>query len=78
MVTLKYLSNLWRTLKMALINCGINLDLNWSGKCVIVASNVLNQSTTFLISDAKLYVPVVTFTTQDNAKLLEKLKSGFN
>ena len=29
-VVLKYLSNFWRTLKMPLINCEINLDLNWS------------------------------------------------
>ena len=31
----------------------------------------------FLITDTKLYVPVITLSTQDNAKLLEKLKSGF-
>ena len=31
MVLLKYLiSNFWRTLEMPLINCEINLDLNWS------------------------------------------------
>ena len=29
-VPLKYLSNFWRTLEMALINCDINLDLNRS------------------------------------------------
>ena len=29
------------------------------------------------IADTKLYVPVVTLSTQDNAKLLEQLKSGF-
>ena len=31
----------------------------------------------FAITDTKLYVPVVTLSTQDNAKLLEQLKSGF-
>ena len=31
----------------------------------------------FKISDAKLYVSVVTLSTQDNAKLLQQLKSGF-
>ena len=31
----------------------------------------------FLITDTKLYVPVITLSTQDNAKLLKKLKSGF-
>ena len=30
-----------------------------------------------MITDTKLYVPVGTLSTQDNAKLLEQLKSGF-
>ena len=29
MVSLKYLSNFWKTIEMPLINCEINLDLNW-------------------------------------------------
>ena len=62
---------------MPLINCEINLDLNWSKKCVIVATTVEDQGATFLITDTKLYVPVVTLSTYDNAKLLEQLKSGF-
>ena len=32
---------------------------------------------TFFITDAKLYVPVGTLSAQDNAKLLQQLKSGF-
>ena len=47
MVPLKYISNLWRTLEVPLINCEINLDLNWFEKCVIVATNVATQATTF-------------------------------
>ena len=35
MVPLKYLSNFWRTHKMPLINCEINLILTWSKKCVL-------------------------------------------
>ena len=31
--SLEYLSNFWRTIEMPLINCEINLDLNWSKKC---------------------------------------------
>ena len=42
-----------------------------------MATNVAVQATTFSITDAKLYVPVVTLSNQDNAKLLEQLKSGF-
>ena len=36
MVSLKCLSNFWRTLKMSLINCEVDLILNWSADCVII------------------------------------------
>ena len=77
MVPLKYLGNFWRTLEMLLINCKINLILAWSADCVILNTNVSNQGPTFEITETKLYVPVVTLSTQDNAKLLPQLKSGF-
>ena len=76
-VPLKCLSNFWRTLEVPLINCEVNLILTWSANCVIVSTDVANQIVTFAIIDTKLYVPVVTLSTQDNAKLLEQLKSGF-
>ena len=44
--------------------------------CVIVATAAANQAATFSITDTKLYVLVVTLSTQNNAKLLKKLKSG--
>ena len=68
MVPLKYLSNFWRTLEMPLINCEVELIIN---------TNVANQNPTFTITETNLYVPVVTLSTQDNAKLLPQLKSGF-
>ena len=74
MVPLKYLSNLWRTLEMPLINCEANLVLTWSSTCVITVSN---SAGTFAITDTKLYVPVVTLSTQENTKFLQQLKSGF-
>ena len=77
MVPLKSLSNFWRTLEMHLINCTINLILTWSAHSVIVSTNVANQNATFAITDTKLYFPVVTLSKQDNAKLLQQLKSGF-
>ena len=77
MVPLKYLSNFWRTLEMPLINCEVNLILTWSANCVIIYTNVANQNPTFEITETKLYVPVVTLSAQDNAKLLIQLKSGF-
>ena len=74
MVPLKYLSSFWRTLEMLLINCKINLILTWSSTCVITDSTGVGK---FAITDTKLYVPIVTLSTQDNSKLLQQLKSGF-
>ena len=76
-VPLKYLSNFWRTLEMPLINCEVNLILTWSSTCVLITTNIPNQNATFAITDTKLYVPVVTLSTQENTKFLQQLKSGF-
>ena len=72
-VPLKYLSKFLRTLEIP----SIKLNLTWSGNCVIVSSNDANQIATFAITDTKLYVPVVTLSTKDNAKLLEQVESSF-
>ena len=74
MVPLKYLSNFWRTLEMPLINCEVNLILTWTSTCVITN---YNGAGTFAITDTKLYVLVVTLSTQENTKFLQQLKSGF-
>ena len=37
---LTYLSNFWRTLKMSLINCEINIILTWSANCVMSSAAV--------------------------------------
>ena len=66
--------NFWRTLEIPLINCEVNLILTWSSTCVITNSTGIGR---FAITDKKLYVPVVTLLTQDNAKLLQQLKYGF-
>ena len=42
-----------------------------------MATDVAAQGTTFLITDTKLYVPVVALSTEDNTKLLNQLKAGF-
>ena len=39
MVPLKYLNNFWRTLEMALINCEIELILDWWANFVIISTN---------------------------------------
>ena len=48
--------------------------LTWSSTYVITNSTGEGK---FEITDTKLYVPAVTLSTQDNAKLLQELKSGF-
>ena len=58
---------------MPITNCEINLILTWSYKCVLSNDT---KATTFAITDTKLYVLLVTFSTKDNAKLLQQLKSG--
>ena len=74
-VSLKYLCSFWKTPETALISWEINLSLNWSAHGVIKSSAV-DQATKFTITDTKRYVPVVTLSTDDNAKLLDQLKSG--
>ena len=62
---------------MYLFNCEVNLILTWSANYVIVYNDVANEGATFAKTATKLYVPLVTSSTQDNAKLLQQLKSGF-
>ena len=62
---------------MPLISCDINIILTCSADCVIIYTNVANQNLTFKITETKFYVPVVTLSTKDNAKLLTQLKEQF-
>ena len=48
--------------------------MTWSSTCVITESNGAGA---FEITDTKLYVPVVTLSTQESPKFLQQLKSGF-
>ena len=59
---------------MPLVNCKVSHFLTWSSTCVITNSTGAGK---FAIADTKLYVPAVTLSTQDNAKLLQQLKFGF-
>ena len=42
-VPLKYLSNFWKTFKMPLINCEVELLVDWSENCVVISTNIANQ-----------------------------------
>ena len=66
-----------RTPEMSLIICKLNLILTCCGSCDISSGNAANQATTCAITHTNLYVLVITLSTQDNAKLLQQLKSGF-
>ena len=79
-VPLKYLSNFWRSLQMSLINCRVELSLTWIKNCVLTTAAIganANASATFKIADAKLYVPVITLSAENNARLAEQLDKGF-
>ena len=56
------------------MNLKVELWLRWYENCIL--SNVAGNST-FKITDAKLYVPIVTLSTEDNAKLSKSLTEGF-
>ena len=69
---------------MTLINCKVELSLRWIEDCVLTsaavdsnANNTGADSATFKITDAKLYVPIVTLSAEDNAKLSKLLDQGF-
>ena len=42
-----------------------------------MSSAAENQAATSKITDTKCHVPIVTLSTQDNAKLLQQLESDF-
>ena len=69
---------------MPFINCKIELSLKWIENCVLTSAAIGANanatgadSATFKITDAKLYVPVVTLSAEDNVKLVKQLNEGF-
>ena len=66
-VPIKYLRHFWRSLEMPVINCKIELSLEWIENCVLTAAPIGTNadatgadSATFEITDAKLYVPIIS------------------
>ena len=77
-VPLKYISNFFRSLEMPLVNCKVDLQLTWTKDCIISSANAAaNTVVSFKITDTKLYVPIVTFSTKDNTNLTIQLNDGF-
>ena len=59
---------------MPLINCKIPLELNWIEDCILLSDG---DSVKFKITDAKLHVPIVPLSTNDNVNLTKQLSDGF-
>ena len=85
---LKHLSNFWRSLNIPLIHCEVELTLTWSKNCALADMTRRNAQgnnpaivppaeTIFEITGTKLYVPVVTLSKENDIKLLEQWKTGF-
>ena len=72
-VPLKYLSKFWRSLERPLINCKVEISLNWIERCLLTVAN----TAIFKITDTKLYIPVVTLSSEDSVKLSKLLSKGF-
>ena len=73
-VPLKYLSNFWRSLEIQLVNRKVEFSLKWYENCILSSAG---DNATFTITDTKLYVPIVTLSAEDNAKLSKLLSKGF-
>ena len=75
-VPLKSLSNFWRSPEIPLINYRVELSLRWIENCVLATAEIgananatSANGATFTTTDPKLYVPVVTLSTEDKVKL---------
>ena len=73
-VSLKYLSNFFRSLEMRLINCKIKLNLTWKKECVLSTGA---GEAVFIINDTKMYLPVLTLSNEDNKDFIEQQNKGF-
>ena len=86
-VPLKYLSSFWGFFYLTLIHCEIELDLSWSKECILSEVSITPEGrgynpvaaiqktgATFQINNAKIYVPVVPLSINDNIKFLENIK----
>ena len=69
---------------MPLINWKVEVSLKWIKTCVLTTAAIGADtnatgadSATFKITDAKLYVPIVTLSIEDNAKLAKQLSEWF-
>ena len=67
---------------MTLINCKVELKLQWTKYCVLSVAGADNTNANpnhviFPIKDTKLYVRVVNLSARDYQKLSKVLSKGF-
>ena len=63
---------------MPLVNFKIHLELTWHKDCMISSVDAAaGQVVSFMITNTKLYVPIVTLSTKDNNNLIKQLNDGF-
>ena len=84
-VPLKQLTKSWGSLEMPLINCKVELSLTWIENCILATSvNIADDAiantvkATIKITDAKIYVSIVTLSTGISTKLSKRLTEGSN
>ena len=81
-VSLMYPSNFWRSSEIPLINCKVELKLNWTKCCVLAIADNDNDyaNSNIIISttkDTKLYLPVVTLSVKGNTKIIKNSEQRF-
>ena len=77
-VPLKYGSSFFRSLEMPLVNCKVDLELTWHKDCMVFSANAAaGQVVSLMITNTKLYVPVVTLSAKDHNNLTKQLNDGF-
>ena len=85
----KYLSNIWRSLNMGLINCEVELILTWFKNCVLISKSTRDDNYNGPI-DRKINTPenaifqitnkmfqLLLYQKKMTQKRLEQIKSGF-
>ena len=77
---LKNVTIAWRSFRMPLITCKVELKLRQVKYCVLASAGVENNNADsniiFTINNTKLYVLVVTLLAKDNQKLSKLLSKG--
>ena len=74
-IRLKYLSNFWRSLYLALMNSKTWFIVEKKNLLIEHHNNIACIG--FKITSTKLYVPAVAFSIKENIKFLENIKEGF-